>query len=284
MPDEYTFHSKSGVGYRRTGSGTPLLLLHGIPGAAQSWQRVVEALHGNLDVIVPDLLGFGGSARPDQLAALHAAGQSEALNILLADLDISGVVVVGHDFGGPVAIELVRRRPAGVTGLGLLATNAFPDTPIPFPLSLVNVPLVGGIARKALFSRPSLLMMLRRGVGRGSPRPDSATSLGDRRQQAAIATIFAGSLAQLQDLYQPIADQLRQVDVPVFVGWGTHDPFFPIGQGARLAATTGSALRVYDGAGHFLPEERADEVAADILGLAGLCGPKVSATPAGSLS
>lgn len=169
--------SRSGLGYRRAGTGPPVLLLHGIPGSGASWEPIASRLGAAVDVIVPDLLGFGASDRPPGLAGLHARGQAAAVDDLLDELGIGPVTVIGHDFGGPVALSLVARRPGAVAAMGLLATNTFRDTPIPFPLSAVNWPLLGPIARRALFSPVSLRMMLRHGVGHGATPPDAATHL-----------------------------------------------------------------------------------------------------------
>lgn len=67
MWGEEVHDSSSGVAYRRAGSGPSVLLLHGIPGSAASWQPVATRLPGTFDVIVPDLLGFGDSSRPRSL-------------------------------------------------------------------------------------------------------------------------------------------------------------------------------------------------------------------------
>ena len=267
MWDERAQPSESGVSYHRTGRGPAVLLLHGIPGSAHSWEMVAATLPSELDVVIPDLLGFGGSERPTRFDALHAAGQAAAIEELMADLAIPRATVIGHDFGGPVALALARRRPSLIEALGLLATNVFPDTPIPFPLSTILWPGIGGVARRALFSKASLKMMLRRGVGKGSAAPDASTYIGDGAQQQAIATIFAGSLTHLEELNEPFAEQLHAMDVPTFVGWGDQDPFFSVAQGERTAHAARTELRLYPGAGHFLPHERAAEVAADIISL-----------------
>ena len=177
-------------------------------------------------------------------------------------------IVVGHDFGAPVAVLLAAKRPDLVGALSLLAGNTFPDTPIPFPLSLTTVPVVGGSFSRLMFSAPSLNLMLRQGVGPGSARPDAGVYLGDRDQRRAIATIFSGALTRLDELYSPVAAALRALQVPVLVGWGDRDPFFPLEQGERTAAAAKARLHVFHGAGHFLPYERPAEVASEIAAFA----------------
>lgn len=63
----------------REGAGQAVVLLHGVPGGAAAWSQVAARLKPGTDVIVPDLLGFGRSARLGDLQALHANGQAEAL-------------------------------------------------------------------------------------------------------------------------------------------------------------------------------------------------------------
>ncbi|HWC12020.1 MAG TPA: alpha/beta hydrolase [Acidimicrobiales bacterium] len=249
------------------GDGAPVVLLHGIPGSGATWDGVVARLRTSFRVLVPDLLGFAMSSRPASGAMLLADRQADALAVALDALAVGRVAVVGHDFGGPVALLLSAARPDLVDRLGLLATNAFPDTPVPFPLSTVRWPGVGALARLLLFSRPAQRMMVRAGTGGSARRLDPAPYLGDIGQSRAVATIFAAGLRDLAERYAPVEDALCGIEVPLFVGWGDRDPFFPIEQGERTARAAGTRLRVYRGAGHFLPEERAAEVAADLARL-----------------
>jgi pimeloyl-ACP methyl ester carboxylesterase len=200
---------------------------------------------------------------------LWADAQAERLAQTLDQLGIRSATVVGHDFGGPVALHLLNRRPDLVGGLALLATNVFPDTPIPFPLVAVTWPLVGGLASRLLFSAMSLRVMTGRMTGRPPVRLDPGIYVGHRDQARAIRLIFTDALANLADRYGPLEGILRRAAVPGTVVWGDRDPFFPLSQAERTAAAFPDAdLHVLPGAGHALPEERPDQVAAAIADLA----------------
>lgn len=263
-------HTAAGLAFRRTlppPAATPLVLLHGIPGGSVAWAAVADDLAPDHDVIVPDLLGFGASARPTALADLHAEAQARALLGLLDEIGAEAAILVGHDFGAPTALTLARTAPDRVLGLGVLAGNLFTDTPIPFPLSTITWPILGGGAERLLAGGFAQRMLLRTGGGRPRPALDLAAHLGDGRQRTAVRTLLAGSLRQLATLYRPIEDHLPAVRVPRFVAWGDRDPLFALEQGERVADALRVPLTRLEGAGHFLPVERPDDVAALVRGL-----------------
>jgi pimeloyl-ACP methyl ester carboxylesterase len=247
------------------GAGLDVLMLHGIPGSGSAWDGVASRLAEHYRVVVPDLLGFGESSRPRRAEQLWALGQRDALLSAIDRLGLEHAAIVGHDFGGPVGLLLAAARPALPTHLVLAATNAFPDTPIPFPLSTVTWPGIGRLAERVALSGVALSATLRLGVGRPRIRLDRETYLGDREQLRAIRSIFGASLRGLAERYVPIAESLSTIDVPTLVVWGDRDPFFPVEQGRRLAeAIPGARFAVYKGAGHFLPEERVDAFTEDL--------------------
>lgn len=247
------------------------LLVHGIPGSGATWDGVKAKLEPKHRVLAPDLLGFGDQPLPPSRDALLAPGQARHLLELLDREGIKEVIVVAHDFGGPVAAHLLEIAPSRVSALALFATNAFPDTPIPFPLALVKAPVLGPLVAGLLFSRRPLAMMVRRGVGKPAIRLDLDRYLGGKHQRTAIASIFETSLRRLGELYVPVEQALATAAVPAIVGWGDRDPFFPVAIGRRTAELLPDArFRLYEGAGHFLPDERPDELTADVLALAAL--------------
>ena len=85
-----------------TGS-TALLFVHGIGSDGSTWDRVAPRLAEDYTVIVPDLLGHGRSAKPR--ADYSIGGYANGMRDLLGILGIERVTVVGHSFGGGVAMQ-----------------------------------------------------------------------------------------------------------------------------------------------------------------------------------
>jgi pimeloyl-ACP methyl ester carboxylesterase len=93
-----------GISYEVTGSGQPVILLHGFPDSGRLWRHQVPALvDAGFRVIVPDMRGYGASDKP---TAITAYSMGALIGDVLAVLDDSGVErahVVGHDWGAAVA-------------------------------------------------------------------------------------------------------------------------------------------------------------------------------------
>jgi pimeloyl-ACP methyl ester carboxylesterase len=115
------------MNYLRTGSGHPLLLLHGFPLDNTTWQPLLPHLTAHFDVILPDLAGLGHSPlpRPDT----HLTDMAAALADLLRGLGLPRAFVAGHSMGGYVALAFARQSPEMLLGLGLISTQALPDNP-----------------------------------------------------------------------------------------------------------------------------------------------------------
>lgn len=247
-------------------SGPPVLLLHGIPGSRRTWRRVVERLRLTCRVIVPDLFGFGDSSDPP--GDSHANGQAHGLVHLLDRLGIETAHVVGFDFGGPVALMLYGAAPGRFLSLTLVATNALTDTPLPRPLALARVPVVGTVVFHALCSWPGLASLWFSAVGDKTACSWSSFVAGipSRRSRRWTRRIFLDSLQNLSVRYAAVEAMLPAIACPTTVLWGDRDPFFPITVGARTASRIPAAtFEVLPRCGHFIPEERPAAVAAAVL-------------------
>ena len=246
------------------GDGDSIILIHGIPGGPEAWHKVAAKLSQSFKVVVPHLFGFKDSSKPKTHTELWADSQAMGILEVCKKLRINDAVLVGHDFGGPVAAKLTELKPNYWSHLALFSTNTFSDAPIPPPLSFTVLPIIGKLFQILLFSKPSLAMMLRQGVSRPGISLDKSVYLGNSQQVHSIATIFSYALENLDSLYQPIERVLSDYKRPSLVGWGDKDPFFSVDQGRRTADLVNGVFSLYKDAGHFTPEECVDEVVEDL--------------------
>jgi pimeloyl-ACP methyl ester carboxylesterase len=103
--------------FSRTGSGEPLVLLHGIGMSRAAWDPVLPALAARFDVIAVDLPGFGDSAPLPPGVEPSPAALAAAVAALLDDLGVRNPHVAGNSVGGWVALELARLRPLASVAL-----------------------------------------------------------------------------------------------------------------------------------------------------------------------
>ena len=102
-----------------TGSGAPLLLIHGLGGSHDDWRLQMHDFASRHRLIVPDLRGFGASERRAPFTIQRHARDMMAL---LSALSVERADVVGLSMGGAIAIELALRAPAIVSSLVLVNT------------------------------------------------------------------------------------------------------------------------------------------------------------------
>ncbi|WP_460984179.1 alpha/beta fold hydrolase [Spirosoma fluminis] len=98
--------------YVRRGTGTPLLLVHGIGSSHRSWDLIIDGLATKRDVIAVDLPGFG--ATPPLTGETSIRTLADAVTDFLANNNLTGIDAVGSSMGARLVIELARR--GGVLG------------------------------------------------------------------------------------------------------------------------------------------------------------------------
>src|SRR5688572_5933064 len=109
------------LSYTDSGSGAPVLFIHGLLGTQRQWRRLIDRIDDSQRVIVPDLFGHGESAKPmgDYSLSSHAA----TLRDLLDRLEIETVTLVGHSLGGGIAMQFFYLFPERVERLVLVASG-----------------------------------------------------------------------------------------------------------------------------------------------------------------
>lgn len=117
------------MAYVEAGSGAPIVFLHGNPTSSYLWRNVMPHVEGLGRCIAPDLIGMGDSDKlPDSgpgkyRLAEHAGYLEKLLDALGVN---SGVTLVAHDWGGPLAFDWARRHAGAVKGIAYMETIVAP--------------------------------------------------------------------------------------------------------------------------------------------------------------
>ena len=106
--------------YFASGEGEPVLLVHGLGGGASNWVLLAPALAARRRVLAVDLPGHAGSSPLPSVPAL--ASFADLLRLLLEHERATPATVVGHSFGGALALVLAARHPDAVRALMLVSS------------------------------------------------------------------------------------------------------------------------------------------------------------------
>ena len=213
-----------------SGSAPRVLALHGWGRRSSDFRPAL----GGLSYLAPDLPGFGASPPPAE--AIGSRDYAAILAPLLEELG-ERPVLVGHSFGGRVALHLVSMHPDRFTGLVLTGAPLFRLTPPGKPALLFRVSRWA--ARLGLISQ-ARMEQIRQRYGSGDYR-------------AATGVMRETLVRILNETYQ---DELATLDLPVLLLWGKEDHEAPLAIAERLAELiAGAELQILDGVGHAVPLE-----------------------------
>jgi pimeloyl-ACP methyl ester carboxylesterase len=273
------------LAYDRAGAGPPAVLLHGWPGDRRDYRQVVPRLAG-LDVVVPDLRGFGESDkhRLDPAAAYSAAAQARSVVALIEELGLRDVVIAGYDIGSRIGQMVAADRPGLLRGLVIAP-----------PLPGIGARILGADAQREFWYQSFHQLALAEELIDGKPGAVRAylahfwshwsgpsfrladadlDRLVDHYGQpgaftASIAWYRAGAGSVARSLAEQPPAPAGRVHVPATVLWPGHDPLFPVAWSDRLDDFFDDVrLRLLPSAGHFSPLEAPGEFAAEILAAA----------------
>jgi len=258
------------------GEGPPLVLVHGLGGAASNWTELAPLLVERHRLLVPDLPGHGRSTSLPAVSGLEPFADRVAL---VAEREgMLPAPVVGHSLGGMIVLRLALRRPAEVQALVLAGAAG---------LSIGNV---WGRQLLSIFTsvRPGRLAARYRGWVSRSPLLRrlvfGVVSVADPvgLTDEAVEGFLAGQLlhTDVDSAWQALRrddprQELEHVRCPVLVLWGSEDVQLPLDDAFEYTRRLRARLRVIPGCGHLLIGERPDAYADAIerfLGDGGLEG------------
>ncbi|MET9314511.1 haloalkane dehalogenase [Kribbella sp. NPDC003505] len=119
------------IAYRSAGSGRPAVFLHGNPTSSYLWRDVLGPVSAIARCIAPDLVGMGGSGPSDADPSLRYrfVDHRRYVDAFFEALGLTDdVILVGHDWGGVLAVDWARRHPDAVRGIAYLETLVAPVT------------------------------------------------------------------------------------------------------------------------------------------------------------
>lgn len=256
--------SGSLINYHREGSGTPLVLVHGIAATWQCWQPVIPQLAEHHDVIAVDLPGFGAStALQAERPSLEHFAQS--ILDLMDHLGIDRFHVSGNSLGGAVTLELLKSGRVltynGISAAGQTYGWFVHLTKFSLRASVLGARAIRPFARQLTKLRPLRAAFLWPMVGK--PARLTASYTYELVHGAAIGSGFEATLEH--------AIPNHGLDIPAFDGpaqmlWGTKDRILPLSALHRYKAKW-PALKIVplQGLGHVPMQDDPDLIARSIV-------------------
>ena len=268
--------------------GAPIVLLHCFGCSSQWWNPILEALNERHRVIRIDLIGHGGSEKPQSGYEIEAqaAAAAEALN----SLGVQGATVVGHSLGGIVATSLAEQASELADRVVLIGVpSESGEVSLPFTEKLTRTPLIG----QAVW-RLRLDGMIKRGYESAfAPGTDVSEVFPDDPDRvvddnrAMTYDSFTSASEKADDFLeqQPIASRLAATGVPLMWIDGTEDQIIDsMAVAEEFHAVPGAITKLIDGVGHSPNVEAPEETAKLILDFAGVAPPVVAEQGGGKQS
>lgn len=253
-----------------------LLLLHGFPSSARTFDGIIPGLARIVHVIAPDLPGYGQS---EPLAKPTFEALGGAIQQLLDHLEIGQRFIYLHDWGAPVGVHIAMQAPERVAGLIIQNANEhrtgfgplWHDT---FEFWKNPTPETEKKATSHLtfeFTREQYTGGLPDEVAariKGEPWVEDWRVMnlpGRMETQRALIADYGNHVAR----FDAVADYLRQNQPPALMLWGRHDPYFDIAETLSwMQDLPRMEAHVFDGS-HFLLETHAEAALALMLDFIG---------------
>lgn len=267
----YYSHQGVDLHYVDEGSGDPVAMIHGDPTWGFLYRNFVPPLSQRYRCIVPDQMGMGKSAVPQERSLYRLEQHCANLEALLLHLDVRDITLVLHDWGGPVGLGFATRQPERIKRLVLMNTWAFAPWPGgPFPRLLEIIRSERGeafVLRKNGYLEPALsgttyhteklTNAVMEAYRAPFPTPESRLAMLCWSRDIPVQETDV-SYAEMKRIENRLS--LFQ-EIPILLVWGMQDPVIPasvLRHWQRLFphATT----REIEDASHFLQEDAPERI------------------------
>ncbi len=264
-PDWNAFEARSqkpsiNLFVQSTGTGPPIVLLHGFAAHSYSWRHLQPQLTADHTVFMLDLKGFGLSPKPDD-DAYSIYDQARLVVDFIRDRQLYDSSIIGHSFGGGVALAaalyLSKHHPEYISRLVLIDSIAFKQE-TPLFINILATPVLGELLTYTLPARFQVNNVLSKAyyndalITEDNIQAYSEPLSREGAKNALITTarqIFPSDLDRLGQQYQNIT-------VPTMIVWGGNDEITPLVIAKKLHQTMpNSSLKIINECGHNPHEE-----------------------------
>ena len=139
MKEKHINHSNTKLHYKTTGTGLPVVLIHGFAEDSSIWDNQVEYLKNDYKLIIPDLPGSGASGMINTLLSegerlgMRSIGMedyAECIKHILDEEKIGKCIMIGHSMGGYITLAFAEKYPGSLISFGLFHSSAYADDDI----------------------------------------------------------------------------------------------------------------------------------------------------------
>lgn len=252
--------------WEESGSGDPVILVHGIPTCPALWRHVAPLIQKRR-VLAWEMVGYGSSIPEGRDRDISVAAQAGYLAAWMEDQGIARAVVAGHDLGGGVAQILAARHPDKVSGLFLTNAICYESWPVPV---VKAVAATGSILKHAPDGsvRQFMKLMFSKGHDAAEARAEALETHAPYYEAHDGAEAFVRQTRSLDNAdTMAVAEDLPRLGIPARIAWGAEDEFQTLDHGERLARDLKAPLRRIEGGKHFTPEDHPQIIAEEINAL-----------------
>lgn len=254
------------VHVERWGSqGRPLVMLHGLGASTYSFREIGPRLGRERQVVAIDLNGFGFTERPREPEAYAINGQVELVRAVMRELELAEADLLGHSYGGYLAMRLARDEPERFGRLVLISPALNMDVaPSSFIRSRAMRSLVYPGLRVLLADPERFELLLGRAFFQQDVLTDEVLHEYRRRLQIeGLRRAYRGFGDALETLANDRV-RIEEIEQPVLVLAGRHDQVVPLPALRKMLEDAPDSVRfeILERSGHSGPEEQPDEVAA----------------------
>jgi pimeloyl-ACP methyl ester carboxylesterase len=196
-----------------------IVFLHGFAGSMHWWTPAVEQLKSDFRLIRIDLLGHGGSQKPDSGYSMEH--QARQVSLALTALGVRHAIIAGHSMGGVVATALTELKPSQADGLVLIGTPSNKDAgELPFLARLGFVPVIGEAIRRVV-PDGMIRSNLKKAFASGFDVPDQFVE--DFRRMTYTSYDSSHNESSDYNEAKPVYERLAKLGKPLLVIQGADD-------------------------------------------------------------